>query len=596
DRGNIGGIWGWSDSGTPTLVNCLEKGDYNNISSMHPIGLQKDAGTITDCYYLASQIGEPRNVCTVEGAEQAYAALGKNGLFGQIKAADGKNYYVAFGPSDDGKTYNVTEDKEVAERITVSGEVVLNLGEGATLHAPKGMELSSSNNADLTINGPGSLNIDNCEKEKSGIGAYRVGTLTINGGTINVKGGESGAALGGSINNVEGGRITINGGVINAQGGENAAGIGGGYDKWAGNYGVCGDIVINGGQVTVSCSMRSPCIGPGSEMRDANYYNSGTLTLGWSSPDDFVYCITPESGVTGRLESIAFAEGKTFVLEGEPVVVTIRNMNGKKIVPAVALTDGAANSEALSAYNGVSMPVVLKDRTLLKDGTWATITLPFDLTLSGSVLDGAEVHPLVSASISENKATGARARIASTTDESGTTLNLNFGDAVSELEAGKPYIIKWAKADDYVNDDAHNVVSPVFSGVTIDNADRGYDNGVSGANRVRFTGTYDEKDITADDANSVLLLGDELQPNYAVAGVKIGASNAYVKIGEDGEAVSAHPTAFNVEIGGIPTAITAVEAEMEDNDDWYTIDGRYLGGKPTASGIYIHGHQKVIIR
>ena len=591
-RENIGGIWGWSDSGIPTLVNCLEYGTYNNISSMHPMGLQKNAGTITDCYFVTSQIGEPRNACTVSGAKQVYTTPVANGLYRPIGINKYNVYCKLIEAVNDG-IYDVTENMEVAERITVGGTVVLNLGEGATLHAPKGIELSSSNNADLTINGPGALTIDNCDSDIAGIGAYRVGKLTINSGTLDVTGGRYGAALGGSINNVEGGTITINGGVVNAKGSNYAAGIGGGYDSWKGNYGVCGDIVINGGQVTALNGTLAPAIGPGYELGDTPY-NSGTLTIGWTDPDDFIHCSSFVNNRNSTLNSITIAEGKTFVLEDEPVVATTENIGGKKMVPAVAICDGAANSEAQSAYNGVSMPVVLKDRTLYKDGTWATITLPFDLTLSGSVLDGAEAHPLVSAEITENQPAGARARIASTTEENGTTLNLTVGDAVSELEAGTPYIIKWAKADDYVNDEAHNVVSPVFGGVTIDNADRGYDNGVSGANRVRFTGTYDEKDITADDANSVLMLGDELQPNYAVAGVKIGASNAYLELGEDGE--SAHPTSFNIEIGDVPTSITTIEAEMEDNDDWYTIDGRYLGGKPTVSGIYIHGHKKVIIK
>ena len=71
DRNNIGGIWGWSDSGTPALVNCLEAGTYTNIASMHPMGLQKAAGAITNCYYVKPQIGEPSNACTVSGAIQA---------------------------------------------------------------------------------------------------------------------------------------------------------------------------------------------------------------------------------------------------------------------------------------------------------------------------------------------------------------------------------------------------------------------------------------------------------------------------------------------------------------------------------------------
>ena len=70
-RNNIGGIWGWSTSGTPTLLNCLENGTYTNIASMHPMGLQGGSGTITNCYYVNPQVGSPQNACTVSGAVQA---------------------------------------------------------------------------------------------------------------------------------------------------------------------------------------------------------------------------------------------------------------------------------------------------------------------------------------------------------------------------------------------------------------------------------------------------------------------------------------------------------------------------------------------
>ena len=73
NRSNIGGLWGWSDNATPALVNCLEAGTYTNIASMHPMGLQKAAGTITNCYYTTPQIGSPANVCTVSGATEAVA-------------------------------------------------------------------------------------------------------------------------------------------------------------------------------------------------------------------------------------------------------------------------------------------------------------------------------------------------------------------------------------------------------------------------------------------------------------------------------------------------------------------------------------------
>jgi hypothetical protein len=75
--------------------------------------------------------------------------------------------------------------------------------------------------------------------------------------------------------------------------------------------------------------------------------------------------------------------------------------------------------------------------TLYKDDKWNTICLPFDLVLEGSPLAGATARALTAASIS------------------GTTLNLTFGDAVTTLRAGVPYMIKWASGDNIVN-----IVSP----------------------------------------------------------------------------------------------------------------------------------------
>ena len=130
----------------------------------------------------------------------------------------------------------------IEDRITINGDVVLYLGAG-TLYAKKGIELSEGNS--LTIEGPGALVIEGCDYGKSGIGAQFLGSITINGGTINVKGGGAGAGIGSDSEPGSGGTITINGGIINATGGtydwrpngvlfyRGGAGIGGGaHDQW----------------------------------------------------------------------------------------------------------------------------------------------------------------------------------------------------------------------------------------------------------------------------------------------------------------------------------------------------------------------------
>ena len=238
--------------------------------------------------------------------------------------------------------YYVISNVTVTERIQVSGDVTLNLGEGATLTANKGIELSKFNS--LTINGPGALTIDGCDHHKSGIGAFQYGNITINGGTVNVTGGTGGAGIGGDYHNRSGQAITINGGVVNVQGGLSAAGIGAGAGR--GNdtdpeqWGTCGHIYIYGGQVTAigggdgNGNISGAGIGAGSSFYQPR---AGTLTLGWTNPDDFIYSTgyvsEPGSAIARSLANIYFVEGKQYLIEGTATIATTDNMGGKKIVP-----------------------------------------------------------------------------------------------------------------------------------------------------------------------------------------------------------------------------------------------------------------------
>ena len=351
---NVGVIWGWGNNCTPTLENCLEDGTYNSISKMHPMGLQKAAGTMTNCYYVTPQKGAPQNACTVSGAKQAYTA--------------------ATAPAN------------------------------------------------------------------------------------------------------------------------------------------LGDLVQDYGMVKA--------------------YANGILFGG-------TYYVAPAS---------------------------------------ISLANAADNSTTINTADGFLANVTLSGRTLYKDGKWNTLCLPFNVTLSGSPLNGAVARPLTAASIS------------------GTTLSLSFGDAVTTLEAGTPYIIKWASGD--------NIVSPVFSGVTIDKTDRNYDTetaspAVTTDDRVRFVGTYKSTAFDSED-KSILLLGGENKLYYPAAGAGIGAQRAYFKIGDDGALLARCLTAFNIDFGDDEaTGIISVHGSgsmVSGSDAWYTLDGRRLSQKPSRAGVYIYKGVKVAIK
>ena len=253
----------------------------------------------------------------------------------------------------------------------------------------------------------------------------------------------------------------------------------------------------------------------------------------------------------------------------------------------VTLADNADNSTTISSVNGCEADVTLAARTLYKDGAWNTICLPFDVTIAGSPLAGATARPLTSASIS------------------GSTLTLTFGDAVTTLVAGTPYIIKWAKADGYdeASEETRDLKNPVFSGVTIDATMRGYDTAetsVTTDERVRFVGTYKSTAFNDTD-NSILLMGGSNTLYYPTTGAGIGAQRAYFKIGSEGALLARRLTSFNIGFGeddvtGIQGVIEVKGVKEVNDDSWYSLDGRRLNGKPSRAGVYINKGIKVVIK
>lgn len=148
--------------------------------------------------------------------------------------------------------YVVNEDAEIDERVEVSGTVNLVLCDGATLTAEKGIHVTGENS--LTIYGQeagdGKIEVG-ANDNQAAIGGNidePGGILTINGGTIDVKGGVDAAGIGGGFgSNGTGGYITINNGNVYAKGGSQAAGIGGGAH--AGGTENAEKIIINGGMI-----------------------------------------------------------------------------------------------------------------------------------------------------------------------------------------------------------------------------------------------------------------------------------------------------------------------------------------------------------
>ena len=258
------------------------------------------------------------------------------------------------------------------------------------------------------------------------------------------------------------------------------------------------------------------------------------------------------------------------------------------VIPHVALADNADNSSliATAATSGETLDVTLVGRTLTKDGYWNTLCLPFSLTaeqIAASPLAGATIKTM------DNSNTGT-----SLSDVGALTLKFNTVDAI---EAGKPYIVKWETTGD-------NIVNPTFSNVTISSTTptpvENYDQ------KVTFVGQYSPFSIVANDAllgdnqghkNEIIMMATQNNLDYSQTTRQLKCFRCHFYVpANDGE-LSAR--SIVVDFGdGETTEIGTINNNRETiaNNQWYTLDGRKLTGKPTTKGVYIHNGRKEVVR
>ncbi len=233
--------------------------------------------------------------------------------------------------------------------------------------------------------------------------------------------------------------------------------------------------------------------------------------------------------------------------------------------------DSKENSQLVSTLRGYTVDVCLLDRRLYKDNGWNTLYLPFDVTVDeNSVLNGATVRELTDASIS------------------GTELTARFGNTVTTIKCGRPYVVMWPDGTDQVD--------PVFERVTIYNAgDHSFDNGQTGAERVRFVGSYDNRTFTASDSQCWLSITADNSLAYVPVDKGSGACRAFFCVGDENNVPQL--TAFNLDFSDATGVITPLAPCRGDGGEaYFTLDGRQLSGKPMQKGIYIHNGNKVVIK
>jgi len=506
------------------------------------------------------------------------------------------------------------------KRINVSGDVKLILADGATLdvthtetpsvsggiHVPAGSSLTIYRQSE----GTGVLNASTNSSDEAAIGGgypglgwgnADAGTITIYGGTINAIAYDSGiggtqGSHGGTVN-IYGGTVTaqcnmgaaiggggsctgftvnIFGGTVNATGGTGAAAIGGG------SWGSGGTVTISGGVINATANYSTYLndyegygIGGGSDCNSPT-----TVNLSWTNATDHITA-TSYNGTVNLKKAFQDTDGATWSAADN----ISTKPDGKTLYPAntlLFLADNADNSADISAANGNTRNVVLSGRTLIKDGKWNTLCLPFNF----SAEQIAAHKDFAGAKLMELNTNGKNGFY--TTDG---TLYLAFKEATA-IVAGVPYLVKW----DAVGDD---FTSPVFSGVTIDaKASTTVSDADTGLQEVQMVGCYSPVSVVADD-KSILFLGDNNTLYYSTENRNIRSCRAYFSVPYLKQNPGAKTRAFRLNFGGEEvTGILEVSADSKEmtDDAWYSLDGVRLSGKPTQRGIYINNGNKVVIQ
>ena len=350
----------------------------------------------------------------------------------------------------------------------------------------------------------------------------------------------------------------------------------------------------------------------GSPSNTHYYDNVETITL-------------PTEGLTSIGENAFIYCGGTIDLDNVLKQVNINNIGDNAFYLVGKLTstlsDAADNTNKIGLLSSAQRADITINRTLYKDNKWNTLCLPFNLE------DGDyRAHPEYEAT-PENYSNGKGGKdgkaltgtllevctlmeldIADAYDHitgfENSTLYLNFKPATS-IEAGKPYIIKWASGDD--------ITSLTFNGVKIDAT--APTEVTSNDGKVSFKGTY--APIVWDNTNtSILFLGvkdnksalyypqpdltDPQNPKYP----RVNAFRAYFQL-NNGQ----HASAFNLNFDdndatGIvemrnefatPHSDQSENGEMR-NAGWFTLSGTRLSAQPTKPGLYINNGRKVVIK
>ena len=230
-----------------------------------------------------------------------------------------------------------------------------------------------------------------------------------------------------------------------------------------------------------------------------------------------------------------------------------------KVAPQEITLDENGDNNVEAAEN---VNVTLK-RTFYKDGEWNTLCLPFAVADAKTAFDGAELREV------------------DTEKSNGNTIVFKEATAI---EAGKPYLIKWANS----SSDAVNVEKK-FEGVTLVAAATPVEVNNGG---ISFNGFYKMTEASELGA-SVAAIGAGNKLFKVTEGKMKGFRAAFVL------SSGAEATGYRVVIDGTATGIEDLVIDgVKANGRVYNLNGQYVGNSLNGlqPGLYIQNGKKIVVK
>ena len=230
-----------------------------------------------------------------------------------------------------------------------------------------------------------------------------------------------------------------------------------------------------------------------------------------------------------------------------------------KVAPQEITLDENSDNIVEAAEN---VNVTLK-RTFYKDGEWNTLCLPFAVADAKTAFEGAELREV------------------DTKNSNGNTIVFKEATAI---EAGKPYLIKWANTSTEAVD-----FEKKFEGVTLVAAATPVEVNNGG---ISFNGFYKMTEARELGA-SVAAIGAGNKLFKVTEGKMKGFRAAFVL------SSGAEATKYNVVIAGTATGIEDLVIDgVKANGRVYNLNGQYVGNSLNGlqPGLYIQNGKKIVVK